>query len=516
MKCTDLTFGQIFWLLPPFLLFTLAFGGVIIPKINLILALICREYLADRSTDDQSVPALPVVFGVENPQCRIPEVQSLVSNFTLYGNLIAGLLSAVTSPRLGALSDRYGRRRIIAFTTMGMFVSEVITIVVATYPDVFSVNWFLLGYAFDGICGSFVAAMALTNAYASDCTPPTERAVTFAYFHGVLFTGIALGPLLAGFIVKYTGKIITIFYFALACHGVFLFFLTFLIPESLSQERQMAAREKKAFIGDAEGLAQTWENTLLNGLKKSNIFAPLKILWPTGEGTDPAVRRNLVFLAAVDTTMFGVAMGSMTVVVIYSGFAFGWDTYDTSLFMSVVNICRVTCLILLLPLISRLLRGPKTNIPPRQSGSDHVDLTIIKLAIAFDMMGYVGYATSKSGTMFMISGAIAAVGGMGSPTLQSALTKHVSPDRTGQVLGAMGLLHALARVVGPTVFNLIYSLTVGKFTQTVFVCLAGTFGVAFGLSWFIRAHGMFLSFLSYPPLPLFHATHGIIRANDSQ
>jgi len=50
-------------------------------------------------------------------------------------------------------------------------------------------------------------------------------------------------------------------------------------------------------------------------------------------------------------------------------------------------------------------------------------------------------------------------------------------------------LHALARVVAPTVFNLIYALTVGKFTQTVFVCLAATFGVAFILSWFVKPHG---------------------------
>ncbi|KAK3064097.1 hypothetical protein LTR53_018626, partial [Teratosphaeriaceae sp. CCFEE 6253] len=51
-----------------------------------------------------------------------------------------------------------------------------------------------------------------------------------------------------------------------------------------------------------------------------------------------------------------------------------------------------------------------------------------------------------------------------------------------------GLLHALARVVAPTVFNAIYSATVGKFTQTVFVCLTATFGLAFVISWFIRPH----------------------------
>ena len=88
-----------------------------------------------------------------------------------------------------------------------------------------------------------------------------------------------------------------------------------------------------------------------------------------------------------------------------------------------------------------------------------------------------------------VSGAVASLGGIGSPTLQSSLTKHIPSDRTGQVLGASGLLHALARIIAPTIFNLIYSKTVGKFTQTVFVCLASVFLVAFAMSWFLRPNG---------------------------
>lgn len=55
----------------------------------------------------------------------------------------------------------------------------------------------------------------------------------------------------------------------------------------------------------------------------------------------------------------------------------------------------------------------------------------------------------------------------------------------------MGLLHALARVVAPTIFNLIYSLTVATMPQTVFISLSAVFGAAFALSFFIRPHGMF-------------------------
>ena len=435
---------------------------------------------------------MPVVFGINNPQCEIPEVQSLASKFTLYQSIIAGLLSACTNPSLGALSDRYGRRKIIAFTALGMLLSELILIIAAIYPDMVHVNWILLGSVFEGLSGSFIAALALTNAYASDCTAPSRRSVALGYFHSILFGGIALGPVLAGYIVKGTGDILSVFWIALACHGIFFLFLMFIIPESVSYNRQMAAREKQQKqkdINSDDHRPRTWGATVKRTLKSWNIFAPLSTLWPTGAGTTSALRRNLALIAAVDFTMFGVTMGSMTVVVYYSEFMFHWDILATTKFISVVNTCRVTCLVVLLPLIARVLRGKKTGKPARQSGSDRVDLAVIRTAIFFDMLGYVGYATVRTGGLFILSGAIASIGGMGSPTLQSAVTKHVPPDKTGQVLGAMGLLHALARVLGPVVFNSIYATTVGKCPQTVFMCLAATFGVAFVLSWGIRPYG---------------------------
>lgn len=434
---------------------------------------------------------MPAVLGGENLQCHIPEVQSLVSNFTLYGNIIAGLLSAVTSPKLGSLSDRYGRRKVLACMILGLLVSETITILAATYSDILHVQWLLLGFVFDGLAGSFTAGMAVTFAYASDCTPPARRKVVFGWLHGCLFGGIALGPFLGGYIVKASGEIITIFYITLACHCLYFLFIILLLPESLTRQRQVAAREKNntEFVRDH---SRTWVSYIYSRLKGSNLLGPLSILYPTGAGSSNALRRNLMLLAAVDTAMFGVAMGSMTVVIIYSEYTFHWGNFETNVFISIVNIFRVSVLLLLLPFISRVFKSREARTSVQQnSGSSVLDLYIIRVAVFFDLVGYIGYATAKTGPLFILSGTIASIGGMGPPTLSAALTKHVPQDRTGEVLGAMGLLHALARVVAPTIFNLIYSLTVANLPQTVFMCLSAVFGAAFALSWFIRPHGMF-------------------------
>lgn len=486
---------SIYWMLGPFFIVALAFGGSMPPKLNLILQLVCRQYIEEQDKAHPGFTKLPKVdfAGGDNDQCRIPAVQSRVSMFTLWINLITGLISAFASPKLGALSDRYGRKKIIVVTSMGTIMGEIITIFAATRPETFNVEWLLLGAVLDGMTGSFIVAMAITNSYITDCTPPAGRSVAFGLIHGCLFSGIAFGPIIAGYLVKYTGKIVIVFYILLGVHTCFSLFMAFVVPESVSKKRQLAAREKHEELRNDLRQDSNWD--WINQLRSLNLLAPLKVLWPTGEGSSPALRRNLVFLAAVDTIVFGVAMGSMTVVIIYTNYMFGWKTFESSRFMSIVNSCRVFCLLVVLPLVTKFARRQKGFPSQKNSGSDLFDLSIIRFAVLFDTLGYLGYTLARTGNMMILSGSIAAIGGVASPALQAAMTKHVPPEQTGQLLGASGLLHALARVVAPTLFNGIYAATVGSFTQTVFVCLTVTFASAFVISWVIKPHGRFLSCL---------------------
>ena len=324
-----------------------------VPELSLLLSLICREYISDQSASDPTFTMAPVIFGQENPQCRIPEVQARVATFSLTMSLVGGILSAITSPKIGALSDRYGRKKLMFLGTGGVLANLILFLTAASYPETFPVRVLWVGSAVDGLCGSFIAAMALANSYASDCTPPAQRNIAFGRMHACLFAGIGFGPMLAAFLIDRTGTILSVFYFALAAQLSYLLFLAFVIPESLSKTRQMAAREKYARERMAAGDTGGW----FSRMRSVNLFEPLKILYPTGPGSSPTLRRNLIALAAVDTILFGVAMGSITVVLIYTNYAFGWETIEQSLFKSVTSICRVIALIVVLPLIVRAVRG---------------------------------------------------------------------------------------------------------------------------------------------------------------
>lgn len=515
---------QVYWLIGPYVLFTLAYGGILVPRLNLIIGLVCRGYFADREHGD-GVQMLPIVPGADNPQCQVPAVQRSVATFSLAINVIAGALGAFTAPRLGALSDRYGRKSVLVIASCGGFLGEVIIILAAKYPDVVHYNWLLAAAVIDGLAGSFTTGSVASHAYTSDCTPPSRRSVSFGYMHACLFAGMAAGPLLAGYFVEWTGSLVSIFYVALCCHVAFITFVTFVLPESLSPRRQLVAREKYALDKEAQKakaqaraadeeeqlrkLSRTPGSTgsiarrgpllrLSAWLRRTNPFAPLAILWPKGSH-HARVRRNLLLLATIDTVLLAAAISIGNVTLLYSEYQFHWGNFQTSAFMSLMSTVRVFVLMVIFPVINYLVRTRPAARLRRLSGqepveanagADELDVWLIRSAILSDVLGMTGYIFARTPAVFVMCSVVAAFGGLGSATVQSALTKHIPADRVGELLGAIGLLQSLSRVFAPLVFNSLYAATVGSFPQAVFVLVTAVFGVILLLSFFVRPHGM--------------------------
>lgn len=126
---------------------------------------------------------------------------------------------------------------------------------------------------------------------------------------------------------------------------------------------------------------------------------------------------------------------------------------------------------------TRQSASSKCNRP--ETGSfDRLDVFLIRISILSDIVGYVGYAIAPTGTIFTLSGAVAALGAIGLSTSEASMTKIVGSEQTGELLGALAFLQAMARIIAPTVASLTYSRTVSSRPALVFWGVAICFAAA--------------------------------------
>jgi DHA1 family multidrug resistance protein-like MFS transporter len=143
-----------------------------------------------------------------------------------------GLTQFLFSPLAGEWADRYGRK-IILVCGIGMF----------------SVSQFIFGFANElwmlyvsrliGGIGIAFTAPAIT-AYVADITTPETRGKGLGWIGAAMSFGIVIGPGIGGFLAEYGLRIP--FYMASASSAFSMGAVLLLLPESLSKERQLMAR----------------------------------------------------------------------------------------------------------------------------------------------------------------------------------------------------------------------------------------------------------------------------------
>jgi MFS family permease len=155
-------------------------GATSMPRMNVIISVICRNILATGIPRPPEVPSEVVMLrarhgggmsgesmimsnhngtysssnitiGDYNPQCSIKEVESATAMFNLWGNLIAGIIAAIVTPFWGKLSDRFGRIKPLAAATTVMLFSEALMVLIAKYPDTLSLTWVYLTFVLEGL-----------------------------------------------------------------------------------------------------------------------------------------------------------------------------------------------------------------------------------------------------------------------------------------------------------------------------------------------------------------------------
>lgn len=185
------------------------------------------------------IPVIPQLLA--NPNSTfflLPKGMTVQQGYILLGFLtgIFPLMQFVATPILGQLSDKFGRKKILAISLLGTCASYVlfaIGILTKNIPLLF------VSRAFDGITGGNIA---VAQAAIADITAPENRAKNFGLIGAAFGLGFIVGPYLGGKLsdpsVVSWFNAATPFWFAAILSGLNVISVLFFFPETLKTLQQ--------------------------------------------------------------------------------------------------------------------------------------------------------------------------------------------------------------------------------------------------------------------------------------
>nr|CAG8600311.1 1677_t:CDS:2 [Entrophospora candida] len=194
---------------------------------SFILSVIISSTIAPLEYYDTNNSTITINNGDDDPDvrnCRIPEVQSMASTYLMIYQMSL------------FIADYKGRIFIFRISIFGTIFAFLITILVGNYWRIIGIKLMFIGAIVEGLCGGIIAINTACHAYTSDCISPENRSLSFGLMNAFAFGGMTVGPTLGGLIIKKTGSVLSIFYIAMFAQSIFLLFVIFILPESLSSE----------------------------------------------------------------------------------------------------------------------------------------------------------------------------------------------------------------------------------------------------------------------------------------
>jgi DHA1 family tetracycline resistance protein-like MFS transporter len=317
------------------------------------------------------------------------------------GSLYA-LMQFVFAPVLGSLSDRFGRRPVILLSLLGSGLDYLLLAWASTLP------WFFVARIISGITAANFSA---ASAYIADVTPPEKRAAGFGIIGAAFGLGFTFGPLIGGLLGNPNLRLPFI---VAACITLLnCLYGYFVLPESLAPENRRKFHWKSAH--------------------------PINAIRTLGRWPVVASLAGTIFFINVAHNIYP------TLWVLYTGLRYGWNPWVVGVPLFLVGI---TTSIVQAGLAGRIVGA----IGERKA----VYVGLLVMATALACYGLAGYAW-----MIYLIIIFGSLGGIGTPAVQSIITRSVPPNEQGAVQGALTSITSVAGIVGPLLWTGIFGASIG-------------------------------------------------------
>jgi DHA1 family tetracycline resistance protein-like MFS transporter len=330
----------------------------------------------------------------------------------IIGMLVASYAAAqfIGAPLLGRLSDRIGRRPVLLLSVAGTGIgflllgfAEPIGHLIAGWINPQAADIFVLGVLFasrilDGLTGGNIT---VAQAYITDVTDEQNRARGLGIIGAAFGLGFIIGPAVGGALSKWGYSLPAFVAAAVSLANLFLIF--FLLPESLTHEQRKDAKQNRRPPFTFSALTQAIKRPRVGPLLQVRFFFALAF--------------------ATFQTIFALFAQSI-----------GLSSQTTGFVLAYVGVLSV---ITQGGLIGPLTRRIKEN-----------SLMITGLWVMTGALFAWSFTRNLWQVLLLIL-PLAVAGGVLNTVIQSTITKAVSHQEVGGILGISASLESITRIIAP-------------------------------------------------------------------
>ena len=341
------------------------------------------------------------------------------------GLLVASYAAAqlIGAPVLGRLSDRFGRRPLLLASVFGTFVGFLLLGFANTLWMLFAAR------VIDGFTGG---NLSIAQAYITDVTDAKDRSKGLGLIGAAFGLGFIIGPVTGGLLSQF-GYAVPAFA-AAAMSFANLALIYFWLPESLTAEKRASATDKKP------------------------AFSLSALL--------TALQRPFTGSLLVTRFFFGLAFAIFqTIFSLYALTKFNLTATETGYVLTYVG------------LLSVITQG---FLVGRITAKFREDILIVA-CVALMAVSLIGWALAPSVfALLVILTPTALSGGILNTLLSSTLTKAVSPQEVGGILGLSASVESATRIFAPVIGGALLQ-QVGTWAPGAFgaIVMVGVFAYVF-------------------------------------
>lgn len=313
---------------------------------------------------------------------------------------IKGILSFLSAPLIGALSDVWGRK---------FFLLVTVFFTCAPIPLMTVNTWWF--FAMISISGVFAVTFSIVFAYVADVTSEAERSRAYGLVSATFAASMVISPALGAYLMDAHSETLVVAV-ATAVALLDVFFILVAVPESLPEKVRPSSW----------GAPISWE--------QADPFSALRKV-----GKD----RTILMLCVTVFLSYLPEAGQYSCIFVYLKLVMGFGVVQVAVFIATVGILSIAAQIVL-------------GFLMRTLGAKHT----IMIGLLFEMLQLMWYGFGSQTWMMWAAGVLASISSITYPAISAFVSINSHVDRQGVVQGMVTGMRGLCNGLGPAMFGVIF------------------------------------------------------------